>query len=174
MLVLNRSAIVVKPKEPFLDWLHAADPSSRDLTLLELVREPTIYLIPECDTDDDVADVLHELCEESFEEHRAGCIRIHQLGREIGVSISFATGLISNTLPCWLIFATNRSLSSETVMCLATQQSRDLVLANDKAPRLISPIADRVGNGHSSAGRAQTLSYSAFWRSSTRRDACLR
>jgi len=72
MLVLNRSAIVVKPKEPFLDWLHAADPSSRDLTLLELVREPTIYLIPECDTDDDVADVLHELCEESFEEHRAG------------------------------------------------------------------------------------------------------
>jgi hypothetical protein len=44
MLVLNRSAIVVKPKEPFLDWLHAADPSSRDLTLLDLVREPTIYL----------------------------------------------------------------------------------------------------------------------------------
>jgi len=37
--VLNRSAIVVKPKEPFLDWLHAADPSSRDLTLLDLVRE---------------------------------------------------------------------------------------------------------------------------------------
>jgi hypothetical protein len=54
MLVLNRSAIVVKPKEPFLDWLHAADPSGRDLTLLDLVREPTIYLIPECDTDDDV------------------------------------------------------------------------------------------------------------------------
>jgi hypothetical protein len=31
----------------------------------------------------------------------------------------------------WLIFATNRSLSSETVMCLATQQSRDLVLRNE-------------------------------------------
>ena len=88
MLVLNRSAIVVKPKEPFLDWLHAADPSSRDLTLLDLVREPTIYLIPECDTDDDVADVLHELCEEIFEER--GGTRIHQLGREIGVSMSFA------------------------------------------------------------------------------------
>jgi len=72
MLVLNRSAIVVKPKEPFLDWLHAADPSSGDLTLLDLVREPTIYLIPECDTDDDVADVLHELCEEIFEEQLAG------------------------------------------------------------------------------------------------------
>jgi hypothetical protein len=25
MLILNRSALVVKPKQPFLDWLHAAD-----------------------------------------------------------------------------------------------------------------------------------------------------
>jgi hypothetical protein len=31
MLMLNRSAIVVKPKQAFLDWLH----SSRDLTLLD-------------------------------------------------------------------------------------------------------------------------------------------
>src|ERR1700758_4063174 len=58
--------------------------------------------------------------------------RRDQLGREIGVSLSFATGLITNTIPCWWIFATNRSPSSETVMCLATQQSRDLVLANDR------------------------------------------
>ena len=104
MLMLNRSAIVVKPKEPFLDWLHAADPSSRDLTLLDLVREPTIYLIPECDTDDDLAEVLHELCEEVSKSNWRGGTRIHQLGREIGVSMSFATGLITNTIPCWLIF----------------------------------------------------------------------
>jgi hypothetical protein len=49
--------------------------------------------------------------------------------------MSFATGLITNTIPCWLIFATNRSPSSETVMYLATQQSCDLVLANDRAQR---------------------------------------
>ena len=47
--MLNRSAIVVKAEQAFLDWLYAADPSSRDLTLLDLAREPTIYLIPECD-----------------------------------------------------------------------------------------------------------------------------
>src|SRR4029077_1135832 len=58
-----------------------------------------------------------------------GGTRIHQLGREIGVSMSFATGLITNTIPCWLISVKNRSPSSENVMC-ATQQSRDLVLAN--------------------------------------------
>jgi hypothetical protein len=28
MDTLNRSAIVVRPKQPFLDWLHAVDPSS--------------------------------------------------------------------------------------------------------------------------------------------------
>jgi len=45
---LNRSAIVVKPKRPFLEWLHAADPTSRELSLPDLAREPTICLIPEC------------------------------------------------------------------------------------------------------------------------------
>jgi hypothetical protein len=45
-LTLNRSAIVVKPKQPFLDWLHGADSTSSDLTLRELALEPAIYLIP--------------------------------------------------------------------------------------------------------------------------------
>ena len=72
MLTLNRSAIVVKPKLPFLDWLHTADPTSHSLSLEELVQEPAIYLIPECDTDAEVHDALHELCEEIFIEQLAG------------------------------------------------------------------------------------------------------
>jgi hypothetical protein len=44
---LNRSAIVVTPKQPFLDWLHTTDAMSAELTLLELIRDPTIYLIPD-------------------------------------------------------------------------------------------------------------------------------
>ena len=72
MDTLNRSAIVVKPKQPFLDWLHAADPTSLDLTLLDLVREPTIYHIPECDTNEELAEIVRELCEEIFEEQLQG------------------------------------------------------------------------------------------------------
>src|ERR1700680_2544717 len=72
MVTLNRSAIVVKPRQPFLDWLHAADPTSHKLTLRELVQEPTVYLIPECDTDEDVGEALRELCEEIFIEQLAG------------------------------------------------------------------------------------------------------
>jgi hypothetical protein len=68
MVTLNRSAIVVTPKQPFLDWLHSTDPRSVELTLLNLTRDPTIYLIPECDSDEDAAKVLRDLCREIFEE----------------------------------------------------------------------------------------------------------
>lgn len=72
MGTLNRSAIVVTPKQPFLDWLRAIDPTNADIVLLELTEDPTIYLIPECDTDEDVAEALRDLYEEIFEEELAG------------------------------------------------------------------------------------------------------
>jgi len=74
MITLNRSAVVVKPGQPFLDWLHTADPTNRGLTLGELPREPTIYLIPECDTGDGIREILQELCEEIFSEQLAGSV----------------------------------------------------------------------------------------------------
>ncbi len=58
-----------------MDWLHAADPTSGRLTLPDLAREPTIYLIPEHDTPDDVADTLHELCDEIFTDQLEGWYR---------------------------------------------------------------------------------------------------
>lgn len=72
VVTLNRSALVVKPRQPFLEWLHAADPTSGSLTLPDLSREPTIYLIPECDTPTDVEAVLQELCDEIFCEQLEG------------------------------------------------------------------------------------------------------
>jgi hypothetical protein len=47
MDAINRSAVIVMPAQPFLDWLHQADPTSAELTLEDLRREPTIYLLPE-------------------------------------------------------------------------------------------------------------------------------
>ena len=37
-----------------LDRVHSADPTSDRRTLTELARETTLYLIPECDTEEDV------------------------------------------------------------------------------------------------------------------------
>jgi hypothetical protein len=39
MDTLNRSAIVVKPKQRFLDWLHTADPTSPALESSMLTSE---------------------------------------------------------------------------------------------------------------------------------------
>ena len=66
MATLNRSAMVVKPRQAFLDWLHKADATSYKLTLEDVSREPTIYLIPECDTGAEVEEALRERCEEIF------------------------------------------------------------------------------------------------------------
>jgi hypothetical protein len=51
-------------------WLP--DPGSHGITLLDVGREPTIHLIPECDTDEELVHALGELCAEIFEEHLAG------------------------------------------------------------------------------------------------------
>lgn len=72
MVTLNRSAIIVRPKQPFLDWLHTADPTSGSVTRRELVLEPTVYLIPECDTDAELDTALRVLCEEIFVDQLAG------------------------------------------------------------------------------------------------------
>src|SRR5215469_2500889 len=47
MKTINRSAIAVIPAQPFLDWLHQADPTSAHLSLNDLKLEPRIYLLPE-------------------------------------------------------------------------------------------------------------------------------
>ena len=107
MDTLNRSAIAVKPKQPFLDWLHAADPTSHEITSPDVCREPTIYLIPECDTDEELADVLRELCVEIFEEQLAGWYRDTSTGHGTGVTISSASGSTTGITPCWLIFVMN-------------------------------------------------------------------
>jgi hypothetical protein len=64
---LNRSAVIVTPKQPFLDWLHGADPTSLTVTLEEL-SEPTIYLLPECDDDQDLIAHVRNYCDTIFEE----------------------------------------------------------------------------------------------------------
>lgn len=76
MDLINRSAIVVKPGQPFLDWLHRVDPTSVHLTLDDLRREPTIYLLPECESEAEALEYLREVSNEIFEEHLDGWYRV--------------------------------------------------------------------------------------------------
>ncbi len=75
MDMVNRSAIVVKLAQPFLDWLHQVDPTSGDLTLDNLAREPTIYLLPEWESNEEKLEHLRELSNSIFEEQLNGWYR---------------------------------------------------------------------------------------------------
>jgi hypothetical protein len=55
-----------------LDWLHAADATSATLTLADLSREPTIYLIPECGDPEEERAALQTVFPTIFEDQLVG------------------------------------------------------------------------------------------------------
>jgi hypothetical protein len=76
MDAINRSAVIVMPAQPFLNWLHRVDPTSAELSLEDLRREPTIYLLPEYDTEEEARGYRREYCSEIFEEQLDGWYRV--------------------------------------------------------------------------------------------------
>ena len=76
MDMINRSALVVRPAQPFLDWLHRVDSTSRHLTLADLRQEPTIYLLPESDSEEQTLEHLREVSAGIFEEELDGWYRV--------------------------------------------------------------------------------------------------
>src|SRR5579872_1122324 len=75
MLTLNRTALVVQPKQPFLDWLHGVDPKSHHLTLDELRDDATVYLLPESDSEAAWTEQLRAQYRDIFNEQLDGWFR---------------------------------------------------------------------------------------------------
>ena len=69
---INRNAIVVRPGQRFLDWLHEVDSEASHLTLDDLRREPTVYLLPELDSEDDVDRVVRRCFDTIFTDYLDG------------------------------------------------------------------------------------------------------
>ena len=100
MLALNRSAIVVRPKPPFLEWLHAADPTSVTLTLADLGREPTIYLVSECDDPKDEQACLRPSSRQFSRTSLTAGGGIGRRGRRPGPWTSSRAGLTASFIRC--------------------------------------------------------------------------
>jgi hypothetical protein len=49
MEYINRSAAVIKPQQPFLEWLNALPDSDIQLTLRDIQQDCTVLLLPEFD-----------------------------------------------------------------------------------------------------------------------------
>lgn len=58
MRTWNRTAVVVVPKQAFLDWLRSVDDTNANRTLAEVCDEPTVYLLPECRSNPEAAKLL--------------------------------------------------------------------------------------------------------------------
>jgi hypothetical protein len=63
--MLNRSAVVVRPRQPFLDWVRAVDyDDAPDVTMDDM--RATIYLVPEYEDSDGAERFLKRAYDEIF------------------------------------------------------------------------------------------------------------
>jgi hypothetical protein len=65
---VNRSALIVKPKQPFVDWLKFVDPTDDKITVENVNDDSPLYLIPECGSKQEFEDWMTQNFEFIFEE----------------------------------------------------------------------------------------------------------
>ncbi|WP_027965994.1 hypothetical protein [Halomonas halocynthiae] len=61
MKLLNRSALSVRPTKDFVDWINDLEPTlgDEDLSITDVERESTVYLIPEMESPEALASFVH-------------------------------------------------------------------------------------------------------------------
>ena len=67
--MINRGVLIVRPKQPFLDWAAGLDDSG---VLPDVEGEQTVYLIPEFDTPRDANSIIEQVYLEVFENELYG------------------------------------------------------------------------------------------------------
>lgn len=67
MYFVDRSVAVIKPKQPFADWLNQAPDNELELSLESLRADCTVLLIPEFDEPEEGVAYLDEIADKLFE-----------------------------------------------------------------------------------------------------------
>lgn len=65
MYVVNRSAVILKPRQPFVDWANSL-PGETKVTLEELRADPTVTLLPESERPGAQMQYVQRHCSELF------------------------------------------------------------------------------------------------------------
>ncbi|MGH8477881.1 MAG: hypothetical protein ACRERS_08775 [Methylococcales bacterium] len=72
--MLNRSALIIRCKQPFVDWINAVNTNPEDaVTLSDANQENTVYLV-EVEDPDDLEDWIELNYDDLFEEELYGWI----------------------------------------------------------------------------------------------------
>ena len=67
--MINRGALLIRPKQPFLDWAEGLDDSG---FLPDVEGEQTVYLIPSFEMEDEAWEMVEEIFPVVFENELAG------------------------------------------------------------------------------------------------------
>jgi hypothetical protein len=67
--MVNRGVLIVRPKQPYLDWANELDDSG---VLPDANGEQTVYLIPRFETDEEALSILKQVYAEVFENELYG------------------------------------------------------------------------------------------------------
>ena len=67
--MINRGALLIRPKQPFLDWAGGLDDSG---ILPEVDGEQTVYLIPSFEMEDEAWEMVEEIYPMIFENELSG------------------------------------------------------------------------------------------------------
>ena len=64
---VDRSAVVLLPKKPMLDWINQHGEPGGELSLKQVRQDPTVYLVPSVEDSGDQQQVLLYLWRDLFE-----------------------------------------------------------------------------------------------------------
>ena len=78
MKSINRTAIIIKPKQPFVDWINTT-PGKEVFSMKEISKENTVLLIPEINDYDDAHNFIKSCYEEIFEWELFGWVTAEEL-----------------------------------------------------------------------------------------------
>jgi hypothetical protein len=71
---INRAVVVVKPRQPYVDWANSFDDGIVTATLESLRRDSSVYLVPPYDMDDEREDILKVCFSVIFENELEGWV----------------------------------------------------------------------------------------------------
>ncbi|MHC4385371.1 MAG: hypothetical protein ACYTEU_03490 [Planctomycetota bacterium] len=76
---VNRAAVVIKPKQPFIDWLNSIPDENINFTLDQILEDNLIFLIPEHDDPEDSKNYIRERFDQIFDWELFGWITTEEL-----------------------------------------------------------------------------------------------
>lgn len=79
MYFVDRSAVVLKPTQNFLNWLKSTDENMPELTLEQLRSNCSVFLVPEFDSPEEVVSYFDEKYLSIFEAELSGWEENRQL-----------------------------------------------------------------------------------------------